>query len=275
MGSEKDGILITTLTAILILLIFVCIRVAGARPASVYDELTVGFIYVGDESTPYTANFMRATEDLREKYGDKVRILERFNVSDEDPAPVINELVRERCNIIFANSYGYGETMKEMAALYPNVQFCQATCEDANQEPVLKNYHNFMGEIYEGVYVTGCVAGRKLQEMINEGTIGEDEALHRVLLKKSPRGVSTADTHGVLHRGLHALQTVPIDQEQAPRLVRPGAGAAGRDAVKRHAVDRVADKVVIPLAEQLRDQSEIQFHGCVASLSEIVRCKCG
>ncbi len=177
MKDERNGILVTTLTSVLVLLIFVCIRMAGARPASVYDELTVGFIYVGDESTPYTANFMRATEDLRAKYGDKVRILERFNVSDEDPSPVFYELIRERCNIIFANSYGYGEAMKEMAAQYPNVQFCQATCEDANQEPVLKNYHNFMGEIYEGVYVTGCVAGRKLQEMINEGTIGEDEAL--------------------------------------------------------------------------------------------------
>ena len=147
MKDERNGILVTTLTSVLVLLIFVCIRMAGARPASVYDELTVGFIYVGDESTPYTANFMRATEELRAKYGDKVRILERFNVSDEDPSPVIYELIRERCNIIFANSYGYGEAMKEMAAQYPNVQFCQATCEDANQEPVLKNYHNFMGEI--------------------------------------------------------------------------------------------------------------------------------
>ena len=176
MRNDKNGILLTALTALLVFVIFASIRMAGARPVSVRDEVTVGFIYVGDESTPYTANFMRATEDLRQQYGSSVRILERFNVAYDDPASVIQELVNEKCDIIFANSYGCGEAMKKMAELYPSIEFCQATCEDANLEPVLKNYHNFMGEIYEGVYVTGCVAGRKLQELIDEGSIREDEA---------------------------------------------------------------------------------------------------
>ena len=69
MRNDKNGILLTALTALLVFVIFASIRMAGARPVSVRDEVTVGFIYVGDESTPYTANFMRATEDLRQQYG--------------------------------------------------------------------------------------------------------------------------------------------------------------------------------------------------------------
>lgn len=177
MKNEKSGILLTVLTSFLVLLVFVSIRMSGDWPGTERERVTAGFIYVGDESTPYTANFMRAAEDLRTRYGSRIRILERFNVAYDDPSTVIRELAEEKCDIIFANSYGYGEAMKKMAEQYPKIQFCQATCEDANLEPVLSNYHNFMGEIYEGVYVTGCVAGRKLQEMIDEGTIGEDEAI--------------------------------------------------------------------------------------------------
>ena len=177
MKDEKSGILLTVLTSFLVLLVFISIRMSGDWPGTEREKVTAGFIYVGDESTPYTANFMRAAEDLRTRYGSRVRILERFNVAYDDPSTVIRELAEEKCDIIFANSYGYGEAMKKMAAQYPKIQFCQATCEDANQEPVLPNYHNFMGEIYEGVYVTGCVAGRKLQEMIDEGSITEEEAM--------------------------------------------------------------------------------------------------
>ena len=73
------------------------------------------------------------------------------------------------CNIIFTNSYGYGETAKEVAKEYPDVEFCQATGDNANTDPVLHNYHTFMGEIYEGRYIAGMIAGMKLQELIDAG----------------------------------------------------------------------------------------------------------
>ncbi|MBR5741911.1 MAG: BMP family ABC transporter substrate-binding protein, partial [Firmicutes bacterium] len=69
-----------------------------------------------------------------------------------------------------------GETAKAIAAEFPGVEFCQATCENANTEPVRANYHTFMGEIYEGRYVAGLVAGLKLQELIDSGEIAADEA---------------------------------------------------------------------------------------------------
>ena len=49
-----------------------------------------------------------------------------------------------------------------LAGEYPEIQFCQATCYNANEEPFYDNYHTFMGEIYEGRYIAGIVAGMKL-----------------------------------------------------------------------------------------------------------------
>jgi basic membrane protein A len=85
-------------------------------------------------------------------------------------------LIESGCNLIFTTSYGYGEKTKEIAKEYPQVQFCQATCSNANEEPVYQNYHTFMGEIYQGRYVSGVVAGLKLQELIQEGVITKEQA---------------------------------------------------------------------------------------------------
>ena len=70
----------------------------------------------------------------------------------------------------------YGEKTKEYAEAYPEIQFCQATCSNANEEPVLKNYHTFMGNIYQGRYISGVVAGMKLQELIEDGEITPGQA---------------------------------------------------------------------------------------------------
>ena len=51
-----------------------------------------------------------------------------------------------------------------------------ATCANANEEPVLKNYHTFMGKIYQGRYTAGVAAGMKMKELIKEGVITEQQA---------------------------------------------------------------------------------------------------
>ena len=137
----------------------------------------VGFIYDGDASTPYSANFIRATNKLKAEYGDKVEIIEKNNVPYESAESVIDDLASQGCDIIFTNSYGYGETAKKMAEKYTDIQFCEATCDNANSDPKLSNYHTFMGEIYQGRYISGIAAGAKPNEMINDGIITEEQAV--------------------------------------------------------------------------------------------------
>ena len=140
------------------------------------DVLKVGFVYIGDETEAYTANFIAAENAIAETYGSKVEYIAKYNVPEDGVEDPVRELCNEGCGIIFTTSFGYGATVKELANEYPDVQFCQATCADAAEEPVVSNYHNYMGEIYQGRYVAGIVAGMKLQEMIDNGTITEDQA---------------------------------------------------------------------------------------------------
>lgn len=138
--------------------------------------VTVGFIYVGDESTAYTNNFVKAQNAVANEYGERVHIISKFNIPEGSEDDAIRDLVEEGCDIIFGTSYGYGETMKSYAEKYPMIEFCQATCANANDDPKLVNYHTFMGAIYEGRYVSGVAAGMKLKELIDEGKITVDEA---------------------------------------------------------------------------------------------------
>lgn len=138
--------------------------------------IKAGFVYVGDASTAYTSNFMDAQEAVDNAFGDQVHTIAKYNVAEGAERQSIEELVAEGCDIIFATSYGYENVTKELAKKYPDVQFCMATGDNANADPVLDNYHTFMGAIYEGRYVSGVVAGMKLQELIENGTITKEQA---------------------------------------------------------------------------------------------------
>lgn len=138
--------------------------------------MKVGFVYVGDTSTAYTNNFVKVQETIRKQYDGQVDTIAKYNVSEENVEEALKELVEEGCELIFTTSYGYGEKTKEYARAYPEIQFCQATGDNANEDPVLKNYHTFMGNIYQGRYISGVVAGMKLQELIEDGEITPKQA---------------------------------------------------------------------------------------------------
>jgi len=138
--------------------------------------MRIGFVYVGDASTAYTSNFMRAQVEIENRYAGQVETIAKYNVSEENIEEALDELVQAGCELIFTTSYGYGERTKEFAENYPHVQFCQATCSNANEEPILHNYHTFMGNIYQGRYIAGVVAGMKLKELSDNGMITKEQA---------------------------------------------------------------------------------------------------
>ena len=147
---------------------------AASQAAASGDVTKVGFVYIGDDSQAYTANFIAAENAIKEQFGDKVETIAKYNVAEDAIESPLTELCEAGCSIIFTTSFGYGETAKELAAKYPNIQFCQATCANADKETA--NYHTYMGTIYQGRYVAGIVAGKKIQELIDDGTITADQA---------------------------------------------------------------------------------------------------
>ena len=121
-----------------------CLVVIAFVSASVYflrdeeKEITVGFVYVGDASTAYTSNFIDAQEAIQTKYGDQVKAIALNNVAEGTEREYLQQLVDAGCDLIFTTSYNYGTVTKEFAEKYPGIEFCMATCANANEEPVLK-----------------------------------------------------------------------------------------------------------------------------------------
>lgn len=140
------------------------------------EDLKVGVIYVGDENEGYTAAHMQGIADMQEALGlSDDQIIARTNIGeDESCYDAAADLADSGCQIVFANSFGHGSYMLQAAQDYPDVQFCHATGADAKTAG-LSNFHNYFTSVYESRYVSGVVAGMKLNEMIADGEITEDE----------------------------------------------------------------------------------------------------
>jgi len=141
------------------------------------DELAgikVGFIFLHDENSTYDLNFLNAAKAVCDKLG--VESLHKVNIDESEACyDAAMELVDEGCNIIFADSFGHEPYMIQAARECPDVEFCHATGTQAHSAG-LDNYHNAFATIYEGRFLGGVAAGLKLNEMIANGDITEEEA---------------------------------------------------------------------------------------------------
>ena len=139
------------------------------------DQIKVGYIFVGDENEGYTAAHYEGAKAMMAALGltdDQVII--KWTIPETEACyDAAVDLAEAGCDIIFANSFGHETYMMQVAAEYPDVQFCHATGYQAASSG-MSNMHNYFDSIYEARYVGGVVAGMKLNEMIANGVITED-----------------------------------------------------------------------------------------------------
>mgnify|MGYP001077306519 CR=1 FL=1 len=140
-------------------------------------DIKVGVIYIGDENEGYTAAHMAGIDEMAANLGlSDDQIIEKTTIpEDESCYDAAVDLADQGCNIIFATSFGHETYILQAAQEYPDIQFCHATGYQAASSG-LSNMHNYFDAIYEARYVSGVVAGMKLNEMIENGTITADQA---------------------------------------------------------------------------------------------------
>ena len=147
---------------------------AAAEEAAEAPSIKVGFITLHDENSTYDLNFINAAKAASEKLG--VEYILKTNIPEgQECYDTAADLVDAGCGIIFADSFGHEDFMIQAAKEFPDVQFCHSTGTKAHTEN-LPNYHNAFASIYEGRFLAGVVAGMKLNEMIENGQITEDQA---------------------------------------------------------------------------------------------------
>lgn len=150
---------------------------ATAAETSKASSIKVGIIYIGDENEGYTAAHMAGIDEMKKSLGlSDDQVIEKTGIKeDESCYDAAVDLAEQGCNIIFANSFGHESYILQAAKEYPDIQFCHATGYQAKSSG-LPNVHNYFTAVYESRYVSGVVAGLKLNEMIASGKITAAQA---------------------------------------------------------------------------------------------------
>ena len=161
------------------ILLVLCMILGMTMSASAVSaaDIKVGMICIGDENEGYSANHINGLRRAMEALGiAPEQVIFKYNIPETEEAyEAAVDLAEQGCNIIFANSFGHESYIALAAEEYPEIEFCHATGTSA-MNAGLENFHNYFAAIYEARYVSGVVAGLKLNEMIESGKITAEAA---------------------------------------------------------------------------------------------------
>lgn len=127
------------------------------------DEIKVGVIHITDpaEGSGYTYTHDVGIQEMQATLGLKDnQIIRKNNINDSDVTATRNailECIEEGCQIIFATSFNYMDTVDALAGEYPEVIFSHGTGYKFNDT----NFNNYFGRIYQARYLSGIAAGMK------------------------------------------------------------------------------------------------------------------
>ena len=120
------------------------------------DPIKVGFVYVGptgDHGWTYMHDIGR--QAIVNELGDQVETTYVENVKyGPDAERVMRQMALQGVDIIFATSFGYMESMLNVAKEFPDVKF-----EHATGYKTADNMSVYSSKFYEGRYVQGVIAG--------------------------------------------------------------------------------------------------------------------
>ena len=136
-------------------------------------DVKIGLICVHDINSGYDAAHIEGLTAACEELGIDAnsQVIFRYNIAeDENCYDAAVDLAEEGCNIIFSDSYGHQSYMLDAAEDYPDVTFVSCTGDMAASSG-LDNYKNLFPYTYESRYVSGVVAGMKLKELMDTGTV--------------------------------------------------------------------------------------------------------
>ncbi len=158
--------------ALLAVLAMVFALVACAAPTSETKGVKIGVILVHDENTGYDAAHIEGIKAGAEAAGISADdIVWKYNIpEDETCYDTAIDLVEQGCTHIFSDSYGHQFHMQQAASENPDVTFVSMTGDSAALSG-LKNFKNAFTHTFESRYVSGVVAGMKLKELMDAGSV--------------------------------------------------------------------------------------------------------
>ena len=150
------------ISVLLIVVMALAIMLAGCGGdeqgnAEGMDKVKAGFIYIGAAndggySQVHEEGRQAAVASLGE---DRVETVVAENIpEDQTVEGIMNDMIDQGCNIIFANSFNYQPFVEAVAKENPDVNFMHFSGSILGE-----NYGNYFGRMYQPRYLTGIVAG--------------------------------------------------------------------------------------------------------------------
>jgi basic membrane protein A len=136
-------------------------------------DIKIGMICVEDDNSGYDHAHIEGLTTACEALGIDVasQVIFKYNIpEDEKCYDTAVDLAEEGCTIIFSDSYGHQSHMQQAAEEFSDVTFVSCT-GDLAAGSGLSNYKNMFPYTYESRYVSGVVAGMKLKELMDDGTV--------------------------------------------------------------------------------------------------------
>ena len=145
---------------------------AEATEAPAEPALKIGVILVHDENTGYDAAHIEGIKAGAAAAGiADDQIIWKYNISEDEKCyDTAIDLVEQGCSYIFSDSYGHQTYMQQAASENPDVTFVSMTGDQAALSG-LANFKNAFPHTFEARYVSGVVAGMKLKELMDAGTV--------------------------------------------------------------------------------------------------------
>ncbi|MBQ4354185.1 MAG: BMP family ABC transporter substrate-binding protein [Clostridia bacterium] len=138
-------------------------------------DLKIGVILVGDETEGYTKAHMDGIKGAASALGiADSQIIWKYTIPENSAClDAATDLVGQGCSVIISNSYGHQTYMAQAAGDFTDVTFVSMTGDFAAISG-LENFKNGFTKVYEARYVSGVVAGMKVKELLDNGTLSKD-----------------------------------------------------------------------------------------------------
>ena len=135
-------------------------------------DVKIGAIILGDETEGYSAAHINGIKEAAAELGmSDDQIVWKYKIPEGgETADAAEDLVGQGCNLIISNSYGHQTYMVEEAEKYPDVNFVAMTGDFAAISGC-DNFYNAFTSVYQSRYVSGVVAGMKVKELVESGTL--------------------------------------------------------------------------------------------------------
>lgn len=130
---------------------------ASGLPALTKEEIHIGAVFnteIGTEGFSYALGMgFKALEDAGYKVTYALNVLE-----SAESETAMESLIAQGCNVIYANSYGFGEFVANVAERYPNVYFNHYSGTNN-----LNNLATFFPKNFQSEYLCGIIAGMRTE----------------------------------------------------------------------------------------------------------------